>query len=231
MIICKQCGVELESWMEICPLCEVAVADGNKATQIRDRQHLAYNERKPRLLKRIFLQIACVLLLSGILATLVINIAMDGGVTWSVYPMTICFIALSYVFALGLWTAKLLLRILTGWLASILVLVLVHLRVSDNWPIALALPILCSINVITMLLALILGNLRVKGLNIVAILFIGTAVLCLMLEAILSKYFQDEYRLSWSVVVSACLLPVTAVIVFMHFKSRNNADLEKIFHT
>lgn len=231
MIICKQCRVELEPSMEFCPLCKISVADGGKPRQIQDQQHPAYDERKPGLLKRIFLQITCVLLLSGILATLIINLVMVGRVTWSVYPMTICFIVLSYVFSLGLWTAKPLLRILTGWGASTLILALVHLYVSDDWPLNLALPILCSINVITMLLVLIFGNLRVKGLNMVAILFIGAAVLCLIVEAILSRYFQDELRLSWSVVVSACLLPVTAVIVFMHFKTRNNADLEKIFHT
>lgn len=231
MTICKQCRVELEPWMEVCPLCKVPVADGDNSTQIQDQQHRAYDERKPRLLKRIFLQITCVLLLSGILATFIINLAMVGHVTWSVYPMTICLIVLSYVFSLGLMTAKPLLRILTGWLASIFVLVLVHLYVVDDWPFKLALPILCAINMITMLLVLILRNLSVKGLNTVAILFMGAGVICLVVEAILSKYFEDEFRLSWSVVVSACLLPVTAVIVFMHFKTRNNADLEKIFHT
>lgn len=217
--------------MEICPLCEVAVADEDTTKQIRNSHYPAYEERKPGLLKRIFLQITCVLLLSGILATVIINLAMDGRVTWSVYPMTICAIVLSYVLSLGLWRTKLLLQILTGWVASIAVLVLADLYVSDDWPLKLALPILSSINVITMLLALILGNLSVKGLNIVAILFIGAAVLCLTVEAILSRYFLEEFRLSWSVVVSACLLPVTAIIVFMHFKTRNNADLEKIFHT
>jgi|SRR5690606_17901227 hypothetical protein len=232
MIICKQCRVELEPWMEVCPLCKIPVADGDKATQIRNQQpHPAYDERNPGLLKRIFLQITCVLLLSGILATLIINLAMVGHITWSVYPITLCLIVLSYVFSLGLWTVKPLLRILAGWLASMLILGLVHLYVSGDWPLKLALPILCSINVITMLLVLILGKLKVKGLNMVAILFIGAAVLCLMVEVILSKYFQEEFRLSWSVVVSACLLPVTAVIVFMHFKTRSNADLEKIFHT
>lgn len=217
--------------MEVCPLCKIPVADGENSTQIQYPQHSAYDERKPKLLKRIFLQIACVLLLSGILATLIINLAMVGRVTWSMYPVTICLIVLSYVFSLGLWTAKPLARIVTGWLSSILVLVPVHLYVSDGWALKLALPILCSINVIAMLLVLLIKNLRFKGLNIVAILFISAAVLCLMVEVILSKYFQDELRLSWSVVVSACLLPVTAVIVFMHIKTRSNADLEKIFHT
>lgn len=231
MKICKQCRVELEPWMDVCPLCEVAVADGDTTKQIRNQQYPAYDERKPGLLKRIFLQITCVLLLSGILATVIINLAMVGRVTWSVYPMTICAIVLSYVFSLGLWTTKLLLQIATGWVASTAVLALVQWYIGDDWPLRLALPILCSINVIIMLLALILLNLSVKGLNIVAILFIGAAVLCLAVEAILSRYFQEEFRLSWSVVVSACLLPVTAIIVFMHFKTRNNADLEKIFHT
>jgi len=218
--------------MEVCPLCKkIPLGDGDNSTQIQEQQHSAYDERKPKLLKRIFFQIACVLLLSGILATLIINLVMVGSVTWSVYPMTICLIVLSYVFSLGLWEAKPLLRISTGWLASILVLVIVHLYLSHDWPFKLAFPILCAINVISILLVLLFRNLRVKGLNIVAILFISAAVLCLILEAVLSKYFQNDLRVSWSVVVSACLLPVTAVIIFMHFKTRSNAALEKIFHT
>ena len=231
MIICRQCRVELAPWMEVCPLCEVAVADGENSKQRRDQKYLVEDKRNPGFLKRICLQITCVLLLSVIMGTLIINLAMVGHVTWSVYPITICLIVLSYVFLLGLWRAKIILQMLSGWIASAAVLMVVDLYESDDWALKLALPLLSSINLIAMSLVLISRNVKVKGLNIVAILFIGASVLCLICEAILSKYFEDEFRLSWSVVVLACLLPVTAIIIFMHFKMKNNTDLEKIFHT
>src|SRR5690606_32807711 len=155
--------------MEVCPLCKIPVADGDKATQIRNQQpHPAYDERNPGLLKRIFLQITCVLLLSGILATLIINLAMVGHITWSVYPITLCLIVLSYVFSLELWTVKALLRILAGRRGSWLMLQAVRWCVSRDWRLKLALPIRWSMTVITRLLGRIGGEPRVRGRGMVA---------------------------------------------------------------
>lgn len=230
MIICKQCQVELAPWMDACPLCGLAVADGERPAN-PDHQPHERDRQNQGLLKRIFLQITCVLLLSGILATLVINLAQIGRVTWSVYPITICVIVLSYAFLMGTWNTSLTRQILGGWVISAAALIIVHFYEPNDWPLKLALPILSSVNVVVITLALIVANLKKRGLNIVAILFIGAAILCLLTEVTLSWYLEGEVRLNWSVVVSACLLPVTAVIIFMHFKTRNNADLQKVFHT
>jgi len=229
MLTCKQCGVELEGGMEVCPLCETPVFDGRKKGD--KSAHKVSDQVKPQLLKHVLWQIACVLLLSGILATLIINLSIVGHVTWSIYPVTICLIVLSYTSLIALWNTKLVVQIITGWLASSAVLIVVQLYTAEDWPLSLALPLVSAINVVSMLLMLILSNIKVKGLNILAIVFVGVAVVCLLIEGILSLYFQGEIQFSWSVVVSACLLPVTAAIVFMYLRTRNNADLQKIFHT
>ena len=231
MIVCSQCGVELEQGIDVCPLCETAVADGQPVLGRRFKSDLAEDAAKPKLLKRVLWQITCILLLSGTLATLVIDLSMAGRVTWSLYPVTICLLLLSYAALMGLWGTNLLLRIVAGWLVSTVLLILVHFFIGEDWPLRLALPLLSFINLISMALILILRNLKVRGLNIVAISFLSAAVVCLMIEATLSQYFQSEVELSWSVVVSACLLPVTAVIIFMHFRTKNNSELKKIFHT
>ena len=231
MIVCRQCGVELEPGMEVCPLCEIAVADGKPIPVKPSYRDFADDAANPKLLKRVLWQITCILLLSGTLATLLIDLSMVGHVTWSLYPVTICLILLSYAALMGLWGTKILIRIVAGWIVSSAVLILVHFFNGEDWPLRLALPLLSFINLISMALILIFKNLKVRGLNIVAISFLGAAVVCLMIEATVSQYFQNEVELSWSVVVSACLLPVTAVIIFMHFRTKNNSDLKKIFHT
>jgi hypothetical protein len=68
-------------------------------------------------------------------------------------------------------------------------------------------------------------------LNIIAIIFVAIALLCLFIEGIISFYFSASIKLQWSVIVSACLLPVTAAMTFMYFRTRNNIDIQKIFHT
>lgn len=231
MILCKQCGVELDVEMQVCPLCNTSVLDGARTEHATAERNFRVEKARPALLMHVLWQIACVLLLSGIVATLIINLSIIGRVTWSIYPVTICLILLSYATIMALWRARVLMQVIAGWILSSALLVGIGSYTGDDWPLWLAFPILSAINVTAMLLILALSSLKIKGLNVLAIMFVAVAVLCLMLEGILSLYFKDQLALSWSVIVAACLLPVTAAIVFMYFRTRNNRDLQKIFHT
>lgn len=231
MVVCKQCGVELDSGMEICPLCQTPVTDGQRIVVKSAYKSFDDQTEKPQLLKSILWQIACVLLLSGTLSTLIINVSIEGRVTWSMYPATICLIVLSYASLIALWRTKLVIRIITAWIASSALMFVVQLYTAEDWPLSLALPIVSAINIVSILLMLILSNIKVKGLNILAILFGVAAIVCLIIEGILSLHFKDQIQLGWSIVVAACLLPVTAAILFMYLRTRNNSDLQKIFHT
>lgn len=231
MVVCKQCGVELESGMQVCPLCETPVNDDLKTGNTSFGKRVTGQEVKPQLLKHILWQVACVLLLSGVLATLTINLAIEGSVTWSIYPVTICLVVLAYTSLIALWNAKLVVQVLTGWGASCVVLVVVRLYMDQHWPLHLALPIVSALSIASISLIVIFRNMKSKGLNILAIVFVAVAAFCLITEGIISLYFYDEIHFSWSVVVSACLLPVTAAVVFMYLRTRNNSNLQKIFHT
>ena len=230
MIVCKQCGVELEDGMTECPLCENIATNGLETKMFVNRNHVD-EDHHPSLLNHILWQIACILLISGIVATLVINLSFVGHITWSIYPVTICLIILSYASLMALWRVSLLIQTLIGWILSSLLLVGINMYTTEDWPVHLALPILASVNVMSALSIAILSKLKVKGLNILAILFVAVAVLCLIIEGIISLYFKGQILLSWSVIVTACLLPVTAAIVFMYFRTRSNSNLQKIFHT
>lgn len=230
MMVCKQCGVELEAGMKVCPLCERSVTDGRE-TKMFANQDTMNEDYNPALLKHVLWQIMCVLLLSGIVATLVINLSVAGYVTWAIYPVTVCLIILSYASLMALWRVRLLFQLLMGWAVSSALLMGTGLYTTENWPVDLALPILAAVNVICLLIISIISKVTIKGLNILAIMFVGVAVLCLIIEGIISHYFGNHIVLSWSVIVAACLLPVTAAIVFMYFRTRNNSNLQKIFHT
>ena len=231
MLVCKQCGVELDSGMQICPLCDTPVIDGRQVIEPSGNADLSDQRAKPRLLRNILWQIVCILLLSGIVSTLIIDVSIVGRVTWSIYPVTICLVVLCYATLLALWKAKFVAQIIIAWIASGAVLLVVQLSTAKEWPLSLAFPIVSSVTIVSILLTLILNSIKMKGLNVLAILFVGIAIVCLIIEGILSLYFKDQIQFSWSVVVSACLLPVTAAIVFIFLRTRNNRDLQKIFHT
>jgi hypothetical protein len=230
MTICNECGVELEVDMSICPLCDTPVGEKKGVTRRLEKAHKPAVSHR-HLLRQILWQITSVLLLSGIAATLIINLSIHGKITWSVYPITICLIIFSYASLVSFWHKRIVFQIWAGWMISAIVLYIVGLYVNADWPIKLALPLLCAINVIGLLVNFILRISKAKGLNIIAIIFVAIALLCLVIEGIISFYFTASFKLQWSVIVSACLIPVTAAIAFMYFRTRNNIDIQKIFHT
>lgn len=232
-IICKACGVELDNEMKVCPLCDTPVAmDRGKENAILTRkERLKPIVQKKRLLQQILWQITSVLLLSGIAATLIINMSIQGAVTWSIYPVSICLIIFSYTTLIALLHVKIVYQVLTGWLISAGVLMTVGEYTNTTWPLQLALPILCTTNIIGLLVNFVLLQIKIKGLNILAIFFTAIAVYCMIIDGIISLYFNGIIKLQWSIIVAACLLPVTAAILFMYFRTRNNKDLQKIFHT
>lgn len=182
-------------------------------------------------MRRILWQITMVLLLSGISATLIINLSIAGKITWAIYPITICVLLLGYVTLMAVWRTRFIFQLSGGWLISTLLLIIIGLYTREDWPLLLALPVVSSVNIIGIFLCLLLAKLKRKGLNVLAIVFVSMAVLCLVVESILSIYFKGSIKLGWSVIVAACLLPVTAAILFMYFKTRHNPELQKIFHT
>lgn len=233
MIICKECGVELEDKMRVCPLCDTPLSnEGSPAFALKkSRERDKPEARKKYLLSQILWQITAILLLSGIASTFVINLAIQGRITWSVYPISICLMILSYVSLMSLWRTMITYQLAGGWIFSSMVLVVVNALISADWPLMLALPVLCAVNIIVLVLIWVVRNLTTRGLNVFAIVILGIAILCVVIEGIISSYLENVIRLQWSAIVSACLLPVTATILFMYFRTRNNSDLKKIFHT
>jgi hypothetical protein len=233
MKICKECGVELEEEMALCPLCETPVAnDGARKDVILQINKKETPEvRKKDVLQLILWQITAVLLLSGIVATLIINLSIQKRITWSIYPISICLVIFLYASLIVLWRTRIFFQVLAAWFISALVLVMVHWSIEADWPLRLALPILSAVTIIGLLVNFILAHLKAKGLNVLAIVFVCIAVLCLIIEGVISFYFSKVVELQWSVIVAACLLPVTAAILFMYFRTKNNTDFQKIFHT
>ena len=228
MKICKECGVELEIEMMSCPLCDTPA--GSEAPSIGKQQAQPVSNNK-HFLKQILWQVTSLVLLFGIVATIVINLSVRHTITWSIYPVTVCLIIFSYASLLARWHTRVIFQLLAGWVLSSAVLWFIQQYLEAAWPLQLAFPLLCAINMIGLLLIITIDHVKVKGLNIVAFVFIAIAGVCLMIEGIISYYFGGVINLQWSVIVAACLLPVAAAIVFMHLRTKNNINMQKIFHT
>ena len=232
MLICKECGVQLEKNMTICPLCDTLVGEVGTKHRSDGEEHVNIRaDRNRDILRRVLWQVSAVLFLSGVVATTAIDLSVHGSITWSVYPVTVCLMMFSYACLLALWQTRVVLQVVGGWLVSILVLVGITGYTDGDWPVGLALPLLCAINIVGLAVYFAIRRFKIGSLNILSIFFVAIACLCLVIDGIISFYFHNVIRVLWSVIVAACLLPVAVAISFMSWRMRNNAILQRIFHT
>jgi len=233
--ICKNCLVELQDEMKRCPLCDIPVDHKepfeSAGPEFNKREYPA-DEGERHLLQKILWQVTAILLFSGIVATLLIDIASHKRVTWSLYPVAICMIVLAYSSLFAFWQARTLYRILAGWLlSSLLLFLLAWLFPAAEWTIRLGIPIVFAVNFISLSLLVVSRLSKRKGLNLFALAFVALAVLCMSIDGIISRYATGQIGLGWSIIVTACLLPVATTLIFMFYRTRNNKKTQKIFHT
>ena len=236
MATCKKCFVELDDEMNHCPLCGTPTGENVSDGSSRDYPKMAKTVRlepeERHLVRRILWQIIAILLFSGIIATLVIDLSINRKITWSIYPVSICMIVFSYASLLAFWQTKMIYQLLAAWVLSTALLLLINnFSLTAQWTIYIGIPILIATNVISIILIGVFTSAKQKGLNLLAYTFVAIAALCITIEGIISQYFAGEIVLRWSIIVAACLLPVTAALIFMFHRTRNNSTLQKIFHT
>lgn len=240
MIICKNCGVELEPDMNLCPLCEEPLNIGSDKNMAKTKFHEKFNfERQikpdnrvmtPTQRKVTWELIFFILILISII-TSSLNFILNKEISWSQYPVAVCIIVFSYISFFTFLNIRREFQLLSGFaLASILIFLLDLITGGQNWSVQLAIPLLLLINIVIVVLYEIIRFSKQRGVNLIAYSFLSAALLCIGAEAVIDFYIIHNIDLVWSLIVSACVLPISFVLFFMHFRLKKGNDLNKTFH-
>ena len=99
MTYCKNCGVELDEIMNFCPLCgEPASSDAEVKKEHREFRRLQQEERiisdykglTKTQKRKLFWELSTIILGSGIVVSLIIDLVLNQNITWSRFPITVC---------------------------------------------------------------------------------------------------------------------------------------------
>jgi hypothetical protein len=99
-----------------------------------------------------------------------------------------------------------------------------------GWGTRLGIPMLFSLYLIVFLFALVLRFTRQHGFNILAWLFLAAGLLALCLDGILSVYTCGMINLHWSLIVMVCIVPVAAILFYIHYRLIRGIELKQFFH-
>ncbi len=232
MIICKNCGVELEEDMLNCPLCGEPVGSyNNEQRALLKPQPLLPYKKMSQSQRKFTWEIVSLILFSSAIATFIVDFIINRHITWSELPVAISLTIFCYVSLFAFWHQRTIIQISGGFLLSSLCLVILDALTSGiQWSIKLGMPLLFTSNLVIIVLDVIIHKSKYKGINLIAYAFLGAVLLCICVEGALSFFKTESFHFEWSIIVAGCTIPVILVLLFVHFRLKKGRSLEKTFH-
>ncbi|MBN2535631.1 MAG: hypothetical protein JXB88_22325 [Spirochaetales bacterium] len=233
MPFCRECKVEVESYMEVCPLCSTPLDD----VDVKPESETAAYPDKPMVdadkkVTRFFVwEIISSLLLTAFLIVVLTNFILEFTFSWAWYPMTSIFFAwLLITIPVFLIKRPLLITILAvlSIMAFIGFIDFIY-DLSFDWYHIIALPISVVLILVTTLIVIISRKVKKKGLNIASFIMFGSAIIVICLEGILDFGFKGKIMLSWSLAVLVPLVLIGGLFLYLHYRLLKNVDIKKLF--
>lgn len=224
--------------MTSCPLCEEPLIKEFDESIVKDRHDKGSdlpNNSDERLMsqpqrKATWELVFIILILISVITSL-LNYILNKEISWSLYPVAVCMIIFSYISYFAFLNARKEIQFIFGFItASVLILFLDSITAGREWSFRVAIPLLLFANITVILLLRIIRGSRRKGINLIAYSFLAAALFCTSIEAIIDLYVKNHINLVWSLIVVACVLPISLVLIFIYFRLKKGGDLNKTFH-
>ncbi|MBI9065235.1 MAG: zinc ribbon domain-containing protein [Marinilabiliaceae bacterium] len=236
---CNNCGVELDKNMTSCPLCgleagkkrlETGQDELNKVNLKGQILREIVNLTREQKLK-LFWQISGIILGSGIVATLLINLIISHTISWAKYNLVASLALFANISAFTFLRTRPVLMVTVHFLSLAgMLFVLDQISVNANWGTKLGMPILLSLYVLLLIVLLLIRLSNQLGFNILAVIFMALGLFLLSIEGSISFYLRQVIQFGWSIIAAASLMPVAAVLFFVHYKLKKGSELKRFFH-
>jgi hypothetical protein len=235
MPICRNCGVEIDAKLERCPLCltppglEEQAGTGASPPPAGDGPPI--KDSRPFTLLLLW-EIVSLLAGTSMVVVFVADFAYSMTVTWSRYPV----VSIAFIWAAGsllllLRRHRYLLMVAQTAALAIFLLALDLLTPTQPWFLSLALPLAVLAGGLTVGVSLFSRLLRHRVFAILAVALVGNGVFLAALETVIRLHLAEAFRLSWSLLVFGCSVPLVGLLFYVQYRLKvTSDDLRKVFH-
>ncbi len=235
MPICRNCGVELDEGLDYCPLCRTPLGEGagqgEKSPPIPPAAHRSGSPSAPLTRMRLW-EIVSLFAGTGAAVVLVADFAYSRTVTWSRFPLvSILFLWTVATLLLFLRRHRLLLLIGESAALAMFMLMLDLLMPGAPWFLTLALPLSVLAGALTGAVCAAARALRPRLFAVLAVALASAGLFVTGLEAIINLHYTGAFRLSWSLVVFGCVIPLVGLLLYIQYRLKaTGKEMRKIFH-
>ncbi len=240
MPFCVYFGVELDENVDICPLCNTPVTavlpdareiDEKLSSFPKENLFPDYEKLTRLQYRNLFWKVSTLVLLSGSLVTLSIDLLTSNTITWSRYSVATCLALFVNLSLMSVWRHRLSVSLGISFVTmSVLMVLFDFFGIQEGWGGQLGIPILLLVYVTILFLATLLKKLKTRGLNLIAYFLITSGVVSFGIEGILDRFLTGRIYPGWSLFVILSVIPVAGILLFIHFKLKRGRDLKRFFH-
>jgi hypothetical protein len=240
MTCCRNCKVELDLTMNFCPLCGEPVSA--RESDQKDHMEFRRSEQEKKIIsqykeltnkqrRKLFWELSAIIIVSGVIVSVIINLVMNRGITWSKYPAVIGAALFLDITFLAFWQHRVYLLLTGSFIStSALLMVLESFNKDMSWSLSLGVPLLLAAFLITFGLISLIRFSSQRGLNLIAYTLLAIGLLTMCIEGIITLNTINRLTFQWSLIVLACILPVTGILLFIHYRLKKVTDLRRFFH-
>jgi len=236
MPYCSKCGVEVDNFVEKCPLCGTPIQKFENLTQLPEKNYpeehinISYNEENR---KSFWLNwtIFTILIFTPFFIILTIAYQINSLTTWAGYPLSsLIFIWLIVNTVIFLKNRKLTMSILILIITSIFIFIIDLIDGKITWYFQLGLPIILLFSLLSIITLIYSIKTKYKGFNIIGIILFLSGIFCIGLDIIITLFIKKPIKLSWSLIVISGLFPLSLLFIFLHYIFKKKVILKRFFH-
>jgi hypothetical protein len=235
MPICQNCGVEIDEGLERCPLCRAPL--GLEAEQVEEGppppgSGRPYDEASNPLNRLRLWEILSLFAGTSAAVVLIADFAYSMTVTWARYPL----VSIIFLWAAGsllflLRRHRLLLLVAETVAMAAFLQTLDLLEPRGPWFLTLALPLTVLAGTLVGGVSAVMRALRQRVFAILAVALLSAGLFVVGLETVISLNFSGSFRLSWSLVVLGCAVPLVGLLFYVQYRLKATSDdIRKLFH-
>ncbi len=238
MPYCSHCGVEVDEFVELCPLCNSPIRKFSGREEIPKNQYPETNpetvtEKSIEDKRNLYLtwMIFSILLFTPFFVILTIGIQLNGLKTWAGYPLS-SLVAAWICSTLFLIFIRKPLVLSTGIMITVGVLLFIfdNLGGKIKWFFPLGLPLLILLYVLSILVIILSINIKDKGLNIGGFILIAAGIFNFGLDIMLSRFYTGKIAPSWSFVAISLFFPLALFFLALHYILKRKIKFKRFFH-
>ena len=113
---------------------------------------------------------------------------------------------------------------------SILLVLFDVFNKNIGWGTKLGIPLVLSFYLVLFVLISLVRISKQRGINLIAYFLLAAGILSLSVEGIISLQVNNLLKFQWSVIALVSVLPVSAILLFIHYRLKKGTDLKRFFH-